>query len=268
MEQDLLHAALVGNVAKMLSLLRKHPGINVNWQDTNQWTALHCASHTGEIEAVKALLVHPHVSVNVKESIERTPFSLACEYGRVSVVRVLLKDPRVDITLEDNKGRTPLWSAAHNRCCEVVGWLIASGRDLGDVENKKGKWGNQDYTAIEIARGEKGAKVVELLERFIANPIQTRHEVCVKLGFPDELAAELYAATVFLCDDLLQLKPALVSSNSPAVRFFAIAKRLPMELQMVLCHRVVGSRKQNILRKDSEAAFKSLAKTLLSPNEP
>jgi len=36
-----------------------------------------------------------------------------------------------------------------------------------------------------------------------------------------------------------------------------------MELQMVLCHRAVGSMKQDILRRDSEPAFHSLAKSLL-----
>jgi len=36
-----------------------------------------------------------------------------------------------------------------------------------------------------------------------------------------------------------------------------------MELQMILCSRAVGSMKQNILRKDSEAAFKGLAKFLI-----
>jgi len=36
-----------------------------------------------------------------------------------------------------------------------------------------------------------------------------------------------------------------------------------MELQMILCHRAVGSMKQNVL-KDSEAAFHSLARILLS----
>jgi len=38
-----------------------------------------------------------------------------------------------------------------------------------------------------------------------------------------------------------------------------IAAKLPMELQMILCHRAVGSMMQNILHKDSEAAFKSRA---------
>ena len=33
---------------------------------------------------------------------------------------------------------------------------------------------------------------------------------------------------------------------------------------MILCHRAVGSMKQNILRNDSKTAFKSLARILLS----
>ena len=74
------------------------------------------------------------------------------------------------------------------------------------------------------------------------------------------LAAEHFASIVFLCEALLQLKPALTDPPPPAaLRFFVIASKLPMELQMILCHRVVGSMKQNILHKDSEVAFKSLA---------
>ena len=102
---------------------------------------------------------------------------------------------------------------------------------------------------------------MSLLERFIANPAQIRHEVRAKLGMLDGLAAEVFALTAFLCDELLQLKPA---SHLAATRFFIMASKLPMELQMILCHRAVGSKKQNILSKDSEAAFKSLARILLS----
>ena len=56
------------------------------------------------------------------------------------------------------------------------------------------------------------------------------------------------------------------AATAAAPRFFTIAKRLPMELQMILCRRAVGSMKQSILRKDSEAAFKSLARILLESN--
>jgi len=75
----------------------------------------------------------------------------------------------------------------------------------------------------------------------------------VKLGFSDALAAEVFALTVFLCDDLLQLTSTATNSDSAATRFFAIASKLPIELQMMLSHRAVGSMKQNILHKDSEA---------------
>jgi len=187
----------------------------------------------------------------------------------VSVVRLLLKDPRVDVTLDDNTGRTPLWWASLYESHKVIEWLIASGRDLGDIENKKGNfWDGIDYTAMEIAREENKTDVVSLLERFIAIPAQTRHELRVRLGVLDALAAEVFALTVFLCDNLLQLTPASHPAATPnpaaaAIPFFAIAKRLPMELQMILCRRAVGSMKQSILRKDLEAAFKSLARILL-----
>jgi hypothetical protein len=46
-------------------------------------------------------------------------------------------------------------------------------------------------------------------------------------------------------------------------RFFKIMKELPMELQMVLCHRVVGSVGGNIPGTQRELAFKLLARKLL-----
>ena len=58
-------------------------------------------------------------------------------------------------------------------------------------------------TPLGIARKLKRAEAVSLLERFIDNPNQTRQEVRVKLGVLDELAADVFALIVFLCDDLL-----------------------------------------------------------------
>ena len=82
-----------------------------------------------------------------------------------------------------------------------------------------------------------------------------------------EVAAEIFALAVFLCDDLLLLKRVRTSSRRSgnmglATRFFDIASKLQTEVQMILCHRVVGSVKESILLKDSEHAFKALAKNL------
>jgi len=133
---------------------------------------------------------------------------------------------------------------------------------------RKGKIGlAQNSQPLEIARERNNTEVVSVLERCITNPAQTRFEVRVKLGVLDECAAEVFALTVFLCDELLQLKPASLASTSPELaataQFFAIVAKLSMELQMILCHRAVGSTKQNILHRHSEAAFKELARILL-----
>ena len=242
-DYQLFEAAHDGSVSEVSSLLRDHPGIDGH-------AALHGASKHGYVEVVKLLLAHPNININLKDIHGQTPLSIGCQYGKVSVVRLLLQDPRVDIRLGDYMGRTPLWLASCNGKHEVVEWFIASGRDLGDVMNKKGKsvQDYKDYTALEIAREKSKTEVVSLLERFITNPAQTRHELRVKLGVLDELAAEVFAMTVFLCDDLLQLKPAPLAptpSNpkAAATRFFVIASKLPKELQMILCFRVVVSMK-------------------------
>ena len=54
----------------------------------------------------------------------------------------------------------------------MIEWLIASGRDLGDVKNKKGQdlGGGEDNTALEIARRYEKSEVASLLDQFIANP--------------------------------------------------------------------------------------------------
>jgi len=269
MEETFNNAANYGRLEEVKTLLREQPSLDVNWKSQSGHTALHRASHNGHWRIVKLLLAHPAIDVNVKNVDGIPPFSYACENGHTEVLRVLLKDPRVDTTLVDDYEHTPLWQAARSGHREVIAGFIASERDLGDLE-KKGEWEEEYHTAIEIATLENNTEVVTLLESFRANPTQTRHDVRVELGVLDEVAAEIFALTIFLCDDLLRLNSAALASiatsdpttAATAVRFFVIAKKVPMELQMILCRRVVGSVKDNILSKDSEAAFKSLTEIL------
>jgi len=124
-----------------------------------------------------------------------------------------------------------------------------------------GEPGDVDRTdAIGVAKQNGRAEVVALLERFKSDAAQTRHAIRVELGLLDELAAEMFAVVVFVSDGLLQIKD---TPTTPAAKFFYIARSLPLELQMVLCRRLVGSTKETIHGKDSEVAFRSLAETLL-----
>jgi len=256
-------------VSEMSSLLRNNPEINVNWRDHIEWTLLHIASFHSHVEVVKLLLAHPNIDVNAMCSSGQTPFSYGCFRGNESVVRVMLKDSRVDITLADNNECTPLWYASNFGHHGVIERLIASGRDLEDVKNKKGmNLFGEEYTALEIAIFKEHDSVVLLLEKFIADPVSTRQEIHTKYGIGDSIAVSLFSLVVFLCDDFLRLtERSLNTTTLPrehfASRFFVIAKKLPMELQMILCHRASNSYKDNVLTQDSEHAFKNLARALL-----
>ena len=109
--------------------------------------------------------------------------------------------------------------------------------------------------------------MVWLLERFTTNPALARHEARLKLRFQNERATDLFALTVLLCDGFLRLNQvSSFLSNSvqnDSERFFSIAQKLPMELQMILCHRAVGSNQEVILSQSSEPAFQSLVQFLL-----
>ena len=118
--------------------------------------------------------------------------------------------------------------------------------------------GNTDSDAIGIARMKRKTEVVALLERFKEKPEETRHQVRVEIGWYDELA-EMFAVVVFVSDGLLEIKD---TTPSLAARFFSIAALLPLELQMVLCNRLVGSGKEIIPGKESEVAFKELARRI------
>jgi len=168
----------------------------------------------------------------------------------------MLKDSRVKVNEPANEGSTPLWNAA--AYLDIIRWWIASGREM-DL----GKPGDVDKTdAIGGAKESNKTEVVTLLERFKSDPSQTRHQVRVDLGLVDDLAAEIFAVVVFVSDGLLKTNATGVKAGAKRTRFFNIARRLPLELQMVLCFFLVGSYKEIIPGQESEAAFKSLAKRL------
>ena len=260
MQQQLRLLIESGDVSKVKQCLSDHPDFNINeiLNGINNFTALHVACWNGHHEIVSILLANHDTNVNQKTNEGYTPFLLPCYHGHVEVVKLLLKDSCVNVNMADKKGCTPLWHASYEGHVGVIKWIIAMrGDEMKDLDKKGEDWDDKEYTAIEIARERNKREVVSLLDRFVANPTQTRHETSLELGLVDAMSYELFGMTVFLCDDLLKLRKPEASSSAP--RFFNIITKLPMELQMILCYRVFGSAKQNMKSKDSEAAFKHVA---------
>ena len=57
----------------------------------------------------------------------------------------------------------------------------------------------------------------------------------------DTLAADLLALVVVVAEDYAKVSQAQLPSNNKTRRFFSIASRLTLDLQMVRCRRVLGS---------------------------
>ena len=254
MEQTLSKAAFNGKEEATREILREYKGIDVNWKDNHGRTALHYACDEGHDKIVTLLLAHPDIDVNQKDPFRRSPFLLACWNKKNACVQLLLKDVRVKINEPDEGDHTPLWSIAWSGYIELIKFLIASGREI-DL----GQAGNRKNDAIGVAEKSGRTEVISLLKKFRCNPGETRREVRRELGWLGEEEAKIFALVIFLCDGLLEIKG---KNTSEAARFFRVIERLPMELQIVLCCRVVGSMRMNISGEQREDAFKNLAKEL------
>jgi len=258
MEEKLYDAAESSDVQDVKDVLRNNPNLNVNWSNEidEGSTALIIACDNGHDSIVSILLTHPDIDVNQKDLNGWTPFNCACFAGSTSCVRLLLNDSRVTLNQTTEYGNTPLYWAARQGHLDVVRWWIASGREM-DL----GEPGNDKTDAILKSKNVEETEVVALLERFKENPVECRHQVRLELGLIDELAAEIFAIVVFVSDGLLQVTQG-DGSTSAAVRFFALASRLPLELQMVLCYCLVGSCKEIIPGRECEMAFRELARRM------
>jgi len=154
----------------------------------------------------------------------------------------------------------------------VIKYFIArSGSEL-DVHTK-GAYGNTTVTALEIATEARKTmysrrlkkitcadQAVAVLTRFNEAPSTLVRELQSEFGLFQALVAGLFALTVLLSDGYLRLKGTLTASADGRVRFFVILEKLPMELQMVVCHRVQGSAKENIHSQDTEVALKVIVR--------
>ena len=169
-EEKLYLSSQVRDVVEVSCLLRKSRD-QCQLGKRRRIGPMDSSSNYGHVEVVKLLLAHPDINVNSKTRNGKTPpfkwlSALPCVCGPV-----LLKDFRVDVTLDDGSGHTPLWWASWDGRREVIECLIASGRVLGDVKNKKGNfgWNEKGYAALEIASSGK-------LFRCLKDSCLTQHE--------------------------------------------------------------------------------------------
>ena len=277
LEKHLFKLIESNDLPLVTSLLSQHSSaINVNARHNHAgWTLLHAAAVFDRAEMLQLLLNHPDIHLDLRTHDHSSVFYLACSLGNVAAVKVLLNDPRVKLNTLDSDRCSPLWIAAFKGHTAVIELLVASGRHI--TWKKVGLYGGKLRSPLAIAGFMGRDDTAALLHSVATAPDHTRLKLRKQLGLMESLAAEVFALIVFLCDDLLKLRSRQedVTKDEDALeedvrsglkgqaatrRFFAMAMRLPMELQMVLAHRVIESAGETVRRKDSELAFRTLTK--------
>ncbi|KAI1170878.1 ankyrin repeat-containing domain protein [Nemania sp. FL0916] len=150
---SLFYASLLG-LSETVSYLIEVAGLDVNYVDLSNRTALLAASTKGWLQGVTELL-RRGASINVKSNKERGPLYAAAHGGHAEVVKLLL-DKGADVSMTNYGGWTPLNVAADCGHIEVVKILVENGADLSIPSN-------EGWTPLNLAADSGHVEVVKLL---------------------------------------------------------------------------------------------------------
>ena len=261
-----------GSVRGVKEMLEMFPTLDVNnvtESCPSKWTSLHHACDTHRIDIVEFLLSHPKIKVNQQSLIGETALLIMTRHydsKGVDVLKLLLYCKDVDVALRDERQCTPFWVAVCGGNIDAVKWMIALRGDELNL-SAKGSWYKPPHQPMIYASvfemKLQYQLMAELIDDLAARPRHTRHEVRVELDIPEALSLDLFATVVYLCDDYLKIKN--LPSPTPSTRFFSILMKLPMEIQMLLCHRTYGLSKDVIPAQDSNLAFRNVMKSFSVP---
>jgi len=259
---------------EVVSLWLADPRIEPNEPQHEGATPFFIAFQNGHTEVASRLLTDPRIDSRKPNKNEATPFFMAAQNGHREVVLLLLTDPRIDPNKPRKKQTTPLWQASQNGRLVIVQHLLASGREI-DTKMKStfnNRTAAQQGRIMRIANKENddteeayersktnGPLCADVIEEYERDPVETRNRLRRQPGLREHFIGHLFALVVFHSDSFAIINER--TAHSDTKRFFGITSRLPLELQMVLCDRIVGSPGDIILSRDSEPGFKCLART-------
>lgn len=150
----LFDASYAGATATVSRLLAS--GADPNWRNRDGWTPLMIAAAERHLDTVAALLA-AKADPNARNVLGRTALMFASRYGQDAIAERLLAagaDPNI---VPGDQGWTALIAAAAHGHVRTVELLLRAGADP-TIRAKDGQ------TALDIARGERHAEVVRVLE--------------------------------------------------------------------------------------------------------
>lgn len=236
--------------------------------------------HIHDPDTIRLFLSHPGVDVNCHNNWE-SPMRMAIAHYNMDVFKILLDDPRItlfycdeesDGSEDDGFNNTLVLMIRYNKL-EMMKYLVAA-RRFSHFWHRTSTTKNFEIALSTLDTFVDGANfhdnplqaetyvgMYRLLRAMIENPWIARYNLRLKLGLP--LAPDIFALVIFLCDDLLKLSVLEDERQGWGTakehhRFFNMMKKLPIELQMIVCNMADGSPRQSIPLRYREEAFKDL----------
>lgn len=130
-------------------------GVDVTRVDKNQWTSMHWAATSGNVDVVSKL-IQAGVAVDMTDNKGRLPLHWSAERGHLGPVTAIIKvmlEKKIDIHQTDHEGATAVQLAACHGHAEVVAKLL----ECGKTKDVKG------LTALHLAAQLKMEEVARLL---------------------------------------------------------------------------------------------------------
>lgn len=231
-------------------------------------TFLASALRYGNIELAQLLMKCPGIDVNKENTMRRSPLYMLCsEIQNHSSIALLLDDPRTVVDWTMGSRNNPFWAAWFYNNLEIVEMILSHPMHTVDLVYNKG------LLSEEVRkRGKDYAKIASLICEFEVDYEGAKKRLIRKRG-PDKDSSQ--SAQLFLMVRLSEegfftikkdfhwharridgnIKISFTQSSNPeekeqdltsfgetliAVKLFGILKKLPVELQMLLCNRCYG----------------------------
>ena len=191
----------------------------------------------------------------------------------LDVLRLLLTTTGINLNAKDRYLQTVLSYATGNDNREILKYLLAAGAtcydkyieriivtnavivtndriknmDVNhhhDISDDNSDDDNQDDILTDIEVKSQGYYLIRYYKRNLSLLLKYQVEV--------DPISRLFTTIVLLCDNHLILKPVITTTtvtnniSNNITRFYNIVCKLPMEIQMLLCHCMFGSSKQNV----------------------
>ena len=248
-------------VSKVKKLIFENPDLDINV--VGCFAPLHAIVANGNKELFEIFLSHPEVDVNIRNGNDHTPLMTIEMNTYLEMFLMLLKHPKIDVYCKDSSGNSIFYDICISGCIEGLLWWVALGFKIDfksdEVKSAYDRMIEYERLRAVLERGKKSSrfynypKMRELLNLYRNDKDKAVFESKYRVGNESVLSTVLFSLVVFLCDGFLKVK---AEENSETARFFRIASKLPMEIQMILCYRVFRSPKQGMCTTDVDMAVK------------